>query len=87
MQAPLARSWSRKRDAILAELNSLKGENEKIYAATSSDSERSKANAGKGEASKLKALREEVQQLKIKMAELLKEGEMLERRISEIEEA
>jgi len=72
------------RDTILTELNSLKGENEKIYAATGADVEK-KGKPEKGEMSKLKSLREEVQQLKIKLAELSKEEEMRNARISEIE--
>jgi chromosome segregation protein len=72
-----------KRELLLKELNALKAENSKIYASSGSDG-KSKPKMDKAEIEKLKSLRLEVEQLKIRMATLAKEQEMQTARASEI---
>ena len=73
-----------KRNSILDELNTLKAENEKIYAVSGS-STKQKSKVDKTEVVKLKALRSEVEELKIKSATLSKEQELRVERLSELD--
>jgi chromosome segregation protein len=72
-----------KRNAILNEINELRAENEKFY--THKGSSKQKAEIGKGELEKLKELRLEAEQLKIKVATLTKELELKTVRFEEVE--
>lgn len=73
-----------KRSALIQELNELKTENEKIYAATDS-SPKDKTKMDKNELQKLKELRQEVEKIKIAIATISKEQEMKLSRLNEIE--
>ena len=77
-----------KRNSLLVELNKLRDENERIYELSGSDSVKQKGKQpDKTDLEMLKSLRAEVQQLKIKIAEISKEEEMKGVRISEINES
>ncbi len=73
-----------KRNALLQELNALKGENEKIYASNDSPSKQ-KSKASKPELDELRALREEAEEMKIKSATLATEQQLKSARLGEVE--
>jgi len=73
------------RNKLIKELTELKSENEKIYASNDSNSSKTKSKVDKSEIEKLKALREEVNQLKVRIATLSKEQEMKSARYAEME--
>ncbi len=74
-----------KRNSLLAELNTLKEENEKIYASSGSQSGKQKSKADKTDLEKIKTLRSEVEGFKIRIATLTKELEMKNARLQEVE--
>ncbi|MDE1869145.1 MAG: chromosome segregation protein SMC [Candidatus Micrarchaeota archaeon] len=66
-------------------VSAIKAENEKISSNASSGEQGQKRKANKEEIAKIKALRDEAEQLKIKIATMSKEHELQQKRVSEIE--